>query len=130
MLAGWGAAPAGGARNPASGTPWVAVRSYYEDWLAAGIQVHEYQTAMFHAKNVVVDGELAVVGTANLDNRSFRLNFEIVAAIYDRSTVAGVAATFESDFAGARRITKEQLESRTWAGRLAQDGARLLSIQL
>ena len=85
---------------------------------------------MLHAKNVVIDDELAVVGTANLDNRSFRLNFEIVAAIYDPPTVAGLAATFERDLADARRITVEQMKDRTRIGRLAQDGARLLSIQL
>lgn len=108
----------------------AAVRSYYEDWIAAGIKVYEYQPAMLHAKNMVVDDELAVVGTANLDNRSFRLNFEIVAAIYDPAAVAELAATFEHDFAGAKPVTAKQMEQRTWLGRLAQDGARLFSIQL
>ncbi len=60
----------------------AAVRSYYDDWLACGARVFEYGPAMLHAKTMVVDRELAVVGSANVDNRSFRLNFEIVAAIY------------------------------------------------
>jgi cardiolipin synthase len=108
----------------------AAVRSYYEDWLAAGIRVYEYQPAMLHAKLMVVDQELAVVGTANIDNRSFRLNFEIVAAMYGEAAAEGLARTFESDLAHARRIVPKDMERRTRLGRLAQDGARLFAIQL
>ena len=108
----------------------AAVRSYYEDWLPAGIRVFEYQPAMLHAKTMVVDRELTVVGSANVDNRSFRLNFEIVAAVYGPEAADAMADRFLEDVRQARPITAEGVRRRTWRGRLAQDAARLLSIQL
>ena len=64
---------------------------------AGGVQVLEYTGRMVHAKTMVVDAELAVIGTANLDNRSFRLNFEVIAAIYDREATACLARLFEDE---------------------------------
>ena len=63
---------------------WVdaASRTFHDELLAAGAHIYLYEPSMLHAKTAVIDDALAIVGTANLDNRSFRLNFEVVAALY------------------------------------------------
>jgi len=80
----------------------AASHTYCESLAKAGIVVFEFGPPMLHAKTIVVDDTVAMVGTANLDNRSFRLNFEIAAAFYDRGIVAELAARFEKDRAASQ----------------------------
>jgi cardiolipin synthase A/B len=108
----------------------AAVRSYYDDWLACGARVFEYRPAMLHAKTMVVDRELAVIGSANVDNRSFRLNFEIVAAIYGTAAADRLAEEFEADLVRSREILRSHLEGRSRARVLGEVGARLFSALL
>lgn len=75
----------------------MASRTYCDALGKAGIKVFEYGPPMLHAKTMVIDDTVAVVGTANLDNRSFRLNFEVAAAFYDAKVVARLAQRFEED---------------------------------
>lgn len=75
----------------------AAARTFAEDAANEGVPVYEYRGRMIHAKTIVIDDELSIVGTANIDNRSFRLNFEVIAAIYDRSTTEELARLFEAD---------------------------------
>ncbi len=74
-----------------------AGRSFYDALLGAGVKIHEYVPGMVHAKTMIVDHLLATVGSANLDVRSFRLNFELVALMWDQHVVAGLEALFEQD---------------------------------
>ena len=80
----------------------AASHTYCESLVKAGIHIFEYGPPMLHAKTMVVDETVAVVGTANLDNRSFRLNFEIAAAFYDRGVVAHLSRRFEEDRAACK----------------------------
>ena len=66
------------------------------------MHVFEYGPPMLHAKTMIVDDTMGMVGTANLDNRSFRLNFEVAAAFYDKDVIDQLAATFAADRAAAR----------------------------
>ncbi|HUP98747.1 MAG TPA: cardiolipin synthase [Usitatibacter sp.] len=75
----------------------MASHTYCDSLAKAGIRVFQYGPPMLHAKTMLIDETVGVVGTANLDNRSFRLNFEIAAAFYDRSVVARLAKRFEAD---------------------------------
>ena len=75
----------------------AASNTYCQALAKAGIVIFEYGPPMLHAKTIVVDDTVGMVGTANLDNRSFRLNFEIAAAFYDAKVVAELAARFERD---------------------------------
>ncbi len=75
----------------------AASHTYCEALAKAGIVVFEYGPPMLHAKTLVIDETVAVVGTANLDNRSFRLNFEIAAAFYDPKIIARLAERFAED---------------------------------
>ncbi|MEO7974077.1 MAG: phospholipase D-like domain-containing protein, partial [Thermoanaerobaculia bacterium] len=108
----------------------AAVRSYYDDWIACGARVFEYRPAMLHAKTMVVDRDLAVVGSANVDNRSFRLNFEIVAAIYGATAADRLASEFEEDLRKAREVRPRHLARRSRGRILAEVGARLFSALL
>lgn len=81
----------------------AAARSYFDELARAGIKVFEYGPPMLHAKTLSTDGTLAIVGTANTDNRSFRLNFEVVAAVFDPRTATALEAQFERDLTQARR---------------------------
>lgn len=108
----------------------AAVRSYYDDWLACGARVFEYRPAMLHAKTMVVDRELAVIGSANVDNRSFRLNFEIIAAIYGPAAADRLASEFEEDLRKSREVLPRHLARRSRGRVLAEVGARLFSALL
>jgi cardiolipin synthase len=80
----------------------AASNTYCQALAKAGIVIFEYGPPMLHAKTIVVDDTVAMVGTANLDNRSFRLNFEIAAAFYDAKVVAELSARFERDRAASK----------------------------
>lgn len=80
----------------------AASRTYCESLAKAGIEVYEYPPPMLHSKIMVIDETVAIVGTANLDNRSFRLNFEVAAAFYDEGVIRKLVKRFEQDRAGSR----------------------------
>jgi cardiolipin synthase len=104
----------------------LAARSYVPELLASGVKVYEYLPRFVHAKTIVVDEDLAVVGTANLDNRSFRLDFELSALVYDRALTARLAAAFERDLAESRAMHAPRAPQPLFR-RLGEAGARLLS---
>ena len=82
----------------------MASKTYCESLVKAGIPVHEYGPPMLHAKTMVIDETVAIVGTANLDNRSFRLNFEVAAAFYDERVIRHLASRFEDDRRHSRTL--------------------------
>jgi cardiolipin synthase len=92
----------------------AASHTYCESLRKAGIKVFEYGPPMLHAKTIVVDDTVAVLGTANMDNRSFRLNFEVAGAFYDAGVIGHLARRFEVDrsrsipFPARRRSDKLQ----------------------
>lgn len=104
----------------------AAARSYYDKLLAAGVHLYEYPK-MVHAKTMVVDGKLACVGTANMDNRSFRLNFEIGAVFYAKQAIADLEHAFDKDKARCAHVTNRSRGKLPWLGRLGEASARLLS---
>ena len=81
-----------------------AARSYYDELIAAGVKVWEYKARMLHSKTLVVDDNCAMIGTANFDNRSFRLNFEVMAVVYGPVLAGPLAAQFETDLTNAVRV--------------------------
>jgi cardiolipin synthase len=105
----------------------AAARSYYDGIIESGGRVYEYQPTMVHAKTLVVDDLLASIGTANMDNRSFRLNFEVTAVLYGKGHAQNLAAQFERDLAEAERIDKSARTRIPIGWRIAEAGARVLS---
>ena len=105
----------------------AAARSYFEDLIRAGVQLFLYGPAMLHTKTMVVDDDLAVVGTANMDNRSFRLNFEVMAAVYDASTARELAGQFEADLPHAKAYRARHGWRRPFPQAFKESAARLLA---
>jgi len=93
----------------------------------AGVKVHRYTKGFMHQKVALVDDEVAVVGSANFDNRSFRLNFELSAVIVDRSFAAEVEAMLEVDFSGAAIFDSEAYARSPFYFRALVQMARLFS---
>ena len=87
--------------------PYWAALTYIGELLNAGVQVFYYQKGFMHAKTIVVDGTSCSIGTANMDMRSFELNYEINALIYDESLAGDMEVRFQADMADARRFTLE-----------------------
>ncbi len=105
----------------------LAARSYYSELLSAGVRIFEYRPAVLHAKILVFDRELSVLGSANLDTRSFQTNFEVSCFIASRAANATLAGLFERDLAQSQEIVLEDLSpARTW-DRLLESTAHLLS---
>ena len=103
----------------------AASRTYCDTLVKAGILVHEYGPPMLHAKTLIIDDTVAVVGTANLDNRSFRLNFEVAAAFYDRGVIERLAKRFEEDRAASSPFRRRRGGAQ-WT-QLLESVARLTS---
>ena len=101
--------------------------SYYSEMLDAGISIYRYQPGFMHQKVVLVDEALAAVGTVNLDNRSFRLNFEVMVFVLDLAFVRQVEAMLSQDFERSCAVDFKSYEQR-WPGfKLAVQVARLLA---
>ncbi|MEZ5607163.1 MAG: cardiolipin synthase [Burkholderiaceae bacterium] len=86
----------------------AAARSYYRELQNAGVLVFEYQGRMFHPKTLVMDSFYSMVGSANFDNRSFRLNFEVAAVLYDRALNQQLATMFEADLSHCRLVPRQR----------------------
>ncbi|WP_019412613.1 cardiolipin synthase [Paenisporosarcina sp. TG20] len=104
-----------------------ATYSYVGELLKAGAKVYIYENGFLHAKMIVVDDEASTVGTANIDLRSFKLNFEVNAFIYDRETSRSIAELFEQDMLLSSELTLKLYEERTRSIKMKESISRLLS---
>jgi cardiolipin synthase len=94
--------------------------------LRAGVEIHEYQPALLHAKTMVIDGAWATIGSANLDNRSLALNDELNLVLYDREVASRLEQIFHEDLAYSRRVERSPAWRRSmdWLLRLLAFPAR------
>jgi cardiolipin synthase len=113
--------------RPDKWMPYLAARFYWSDILAAGVKVYQYTPGMMHSKYVLVDGEWASVGSANTDNRSLLLNFELNCQLFDPTLVAELEREFLKDLEVSVRIDPRVYASRPAVSRLAENAARLFS---
>ncbi|WP_369049011.1 cardiolipin synthase [Tenacibaculum sp. UWU-22] len=90
----------------------LASHSFFQDLLNAGVEIYKYQKGFVHAKTMVCDKKIMVVGTANLDNRSFDLNFEINAVVFDEKAAQKLAEVFYEDIQNATPLTLEIWKKR------------------
>lgn len=115
---------------PARNDVWLvryAARSFYPDLLAVGVRIFEYQPEMLHAKALVFDRDLSVIGSANLDSRSFRLNFESSCFVGGSKLNGALAAQFEQDMESCKELTSRGFERMPWHSKLLDSTAHLLS---
>lgn len=105
-----------------------ATEYYVKSLLKSGVHVHKYRDDGFlHAKTLCVDGHLASVGTANFDIRSFALNFEINAFVYDRKLVAQLEEIFQNDLKESTQVDMDYFENQTKWKKFRQGFSRLFS---
>ena len=106
--------------------PWLAAYSYFDDLRATGVKILRYKPGFMHQKVILVDETIAGIGTTNLDNRSFRLNFEAMAFFFGNTAARQVATMLRHDFTQAEEITKG-LDQQKLLIRLAAPVARLFA---
>lgn len=104
-----------------------ANRAYYEEVLKAGVRIFLRQGEFIHAKTFVSDDYLSSIGTANMDRRSFHINYEVNSYIYDEPTALECRAIFEKDIEKSRELTIEEWSRRPWYNRLLESVIRLFS---
>lgn len=104
-----------------------AGRSFYAPLLESGVGVLEYELGMVHAKTLVADGQVSLVGSANMDLRSFRLNFEVHALVHHAATAAALCEAFAGYEARSVRVDLATWQARAWTLRLKEGAARLVS---
>lgn len=104
-----------------------ATYSYVGDLLAAGAKCYTYENGFLHAKGVMTDGRVCSYGTANMDIRSFELNFEVNAVIYDEVTTKKLEDLFLEDLKLCKEITMEMYQERSLLIRLKEQCSRPLS---
>lgn len=105
---------------------WASL-SYIGDLLKSGVHSYTYNKGFIHSKMVVVDGNVSSVGTANMDVRSFKLNFEVNAFIYDNNVSKTLEDIFEKDINDCTEITKQLYERRSILIKFKESISRLLS---
>jgi cardiolipin synthase len=93
---------------------YLAAYSYFDEAGSTGARFYRYEHGFLHEKVMLVDDQVATVGTANFDNRSFRLNFEVTALVVDRAFAAAVQGMFEADLARSRAMTLDEVRARPW----------------
>jgi cardiolipin synthase len=106
---------------------WLSAFTYYEQSLPFGVRIFRYHKGFLHEKVMLVDDKLAAVGSANLDNRSFRLNFEITAFSPDPKFIREVAAMLAEDFTHSIEATMEDFTGKPFWFRVAARFARLFA---
>lgn len=101
--------------------------TYLDDASRTGVRFFRYRDGFLHEKVMLIDHDAATVGTANFDNRSFRLNFEITGLVSDPLFAEEIEAMFVNDFANAREMTKADTDKHSFWFRLITRLARLTS---
>lgn len=106
---------------------YLAAFSYLKDTLPAGVKMYRYQDGFLHEKVLLVDDDLAAVGSANLDTRSLRLQFEITLLFADRPFAAEVGKMLEADLARSRPLLMSEIADRSFAFKVVVQIARLFA---
>ena len=104
-----------------------ATLSYVGELIMAGANCYTYDNGFLHAKGLSIDGKACCYGTANKDIRSFALNFEVNAMIFDQNIAGEMERIFREDLKCCTRITKEMYKSRSVWIRFKEQISRLLS---
>ena len=115
---------------PKSSDSWIAeyaTNSYLELLLEAGVEVYHYTKGFIHAKTMVVDGVFSTVGTANMDYRSFNINFEVNALIYNSKISKQLIELFKSDMDDSEKIDLETWKNRSKRTKIIEAIARLMA---
>jgi len=109
---------------------WIAGRAAYDDLIGGGVEVHEYQPTMLHAKTLCVDRCWSAIGSANFDNRSFQLNDEATLCVSSSELAGKLTDQFERDLAVSERIEHGRWQGRGRAQRAQEAALRIARREL
>jgi len=118
---------------PANNDSWIvgaASRSYYLDLLVAGVRIFEYVGGLLHTKSLTLDGEITLIGSANMDRRSFELNYENNILFYNKELTTTVVQRQESYIANSEIVTLESVAAWNWRRRLWNNTIAMLGAVL
>ncbi|WP_082129739.1 cardiolipin synthase [Aneurinibacillus tyrosinisolvens] len=104
-----------------------ATFSYFAELLRSGIEIYTYQKGFMHQKVVIVDGDLASIGTANIDLRSFQLNFEVNVFLFGTRSINDLIRHYEEDMMDSMKVNKDEFNRRGLLARSKESVARLFS---
>jgi len=104
-----------------------AVRAYYGVLLKAGIEIFQYTKGFVHAKTMVCDSKIAMIGTANMDSRSFDLNFEVNAIVYDKLVASDLAKLFYDDLKDSEKLNGTHWKNRSIFQKFLEKVVRLFA---
>jgi cardiolipin synthase len=104
----------------------LAQRSYYDELLSAGVRIHRYRDYLLHAKNVSIDGRLAILGSSNVDLRSFQLNEEVSLLLFDRDSVSRLETVQRGYIAASDELDPAAWRARSRIQRFAENIARMV----
>tara|TARA_R110002050_G_scaffold39007_1_gene95894 strand:- start:1338 stop:1832 length:495 start_codon:yes stop_codon:yes gene_type:complete len=104
-----------------------ATDSYIEECLHSGISINRYKKGFIHAKTLVIDDMFSSIGTANMDYRSFSMNFEINALLYNKDINQQMRKQFHLDLQDCEEVTLERWENRNIVRRLKESFSRLFA---
>jgi cardiolipin synthase len=107
--------------------PFWAAHTYFKRFLEAGGHIHLYMDGFFHPKTIFIDGDLAAVGTMNMDNRSLKLHKELMLWVFDKPFAQQVQDSFLVDLEHCRELTIEDVQAIGRLTRFRNQAARLLS---
>lgn len=108
-------------------TVWLAGCSYFDDLMRAGVKIHLYQPTNLHSKVLIIDDKVGVVGSSNVDIRSFFLNFELGVFLYGAREIDALAAGFEKDLSNSASLDPAAFAGRSKFVRLLEDTFRIFS---
>ena len=102
-------------------------RSYITELLEAGVKIYLFKAGFNHSKVISVDGKMAIIGSANMDQRSFEHNFEVMSVLYDAGCSATVERRFVEDLALCNKVELESWKKRSLGQKIGESFFRLLS---
>jgi cardiolipin synthase len=105
----------------------LAQRSYYADLMAAGVRIRLFRDKLLHAKNISIDDDVAIIGSSNVDIRSFVLNSEVTIVFYDHDVAARLRAEQDLYFKGSDLLSPTEWEKRPLPVKVAENIGRLVS---
>ena len=114
-------------KNPDKRIVFHASRTYFSELLEAGVRIFQYNDGFMHSKMVIVDGELASIGSSNIDMRSFHLNFEVNAFLYRTKSTQTLVEDFLDDLKVSQEIRLDAFSNRHLGLKVLESTCRLLS---
>jgi len=115
---------------PARNDSWqvaAASRSYYRELLQAGVNIHEYVGGLLHTKSMTIDGEVTLIGSANMDRRSFELNYENNILFYDPLLTAALRQRQDTYLAQSNPVTVDEVDQWSMARRFLNNSVAIFA---